>query len=499
MDNVSKAFVPNFLYDIFISYPRESNERDTLEIEWVNEFQRLLTTEISQRLRDSARIYFDKESFKGGDHSDELLAAARNSALFLPIVSPRYVAPHKFTMKELKAFCEAGAVEKRIVTIELIPVKTEDGRPIELQGPKRNEFFRNEQGRPIKLTPKSKKDGDDYSERLQIVAEDIKDLLLEMRRKADGEVQGSNEDEKKPLWGATVLLAEKEEQVSDEREMVRAYLKSYGATVLPEGEYGDDEARFMGAFSAHLKRADLFVQLLSPIDEANHWAERQGEPSRAKLQANAANNDTRKIPVLQWRKPIPIKREALKFWDEDLLDGSHVVTGTLEEFKKTIKDTIKETLKAVDEELSKPLKNKYTPQYKLLFFAVDQEDKNFADMLIRAFEGNEDWEAKRSSFEGSSGNVRKLLEQNLIACTAFCVIYGKSQSWWVDKQLQNYKKVEARRKEPLPLGRRAILLAPPAGARDIIWSLKRIDFQKLEAQASISAERIQQLITELHP
>src|SRR5215472_13812050 len=122
------AYVPGFRWDLFISYPRESDERDSHDFEWVNEFHRLLCREINERLPSNAEIYFDRQSFEAADHLDhDLLKAARGAALFVPIVSPRFVAPGKFTLKELEAFCESGNVTNRIVTIELLPVTTEEG------------------------------------------------------------------------------------------------------------------------------------------------------------------------------------------------------------------------------------------------------------------------------------------------------------------------------------------------------------------------------------
>src|ERR1700710_772604 len=100
------AYVPGFEWDIFISYPRESDERDSQDFEWVNEFHRILQKEIGERIPDNqgARIFFDRREFGASDVESQILTAARSSALFLPILSPRFVAPGKFTLKELDAF-----------------------------------------------------------------------------------------------------------------------------------------------------------------------------------------------------------------------------------------------------------------------------------------------------------------------------------------------------------------------------------------------------------
>jgi hypothetical protein len=125
------AYVPGFDWDIFISYPRESNERDGRDVEWVEEFCRLLESEIKQRLasQDDPQIYFDQRNFGVADRlEDDLLNASRKAALFVPIMSPRYVAPGKFTLRELEAFCESGDIKNRIVTVDLLPVSIRQGR-----------------------------------------------------------------------------------------------------------------------------------------------------------------------------------------------------------------------------------------------------------------------------------------------------------------------------------------------------------------------------------
>jgi hypothetical protein len=79
------------------------------DLEWVTEFHRHLDKELNERLpgKEHARIYFDQWCFAATDHIEQdLMEAARHSALFLPIISPKYVAPDKYTLKELDAIFE---------------------------------------------------------------------------------------------------------------------------------------------------------------------------------------------------------------------------------------------------------------------------------------------------------------------------------------------------------------------------------------------------------
>src|SRR5262249_46635055 len=147
-------------------------------------------------------------------------------------------------------FCKSGDANGRIVTIELLPVSSTEGRPKVLQGPKRNNFFDLTEGRPIKITPRSEKYRDQYFDKLQIVAADIKDGLQEMRRKAGASVHIG----KKVFPGTTVLLAEREDDVQSEWESIRGMLLDFGAMVLPaDGGYPSDEAEFSRSVDADIE------------------------------------------------------------------------------------------------------------------------------------------------------------------------------------------------------------------------------------------------------
>jgi hypothetical protein len=84
------AYVPGCRYDLFISYASENN-RDG----WVEHFQEALGLELRDLLgrqfspRDS--IFFDKKLKKVGSISNQLIAAARESAILVPILSPSYL------------------------------------------------------------------------------------------------------------------------------------------------------------------------------------------------------------------------------------------------------------------------------------------------------------------------------------------------------------------------------------------------------------------------
>jgi hypothetical protein len=353
-------------------------------------------------------------------------------------------------------------------------------------GPKRNNFFVREDGRPIRLTPISKKHGDQYATQLQIVAEDIKDMLQEMRRNAGIDVKLG----KKPFAGRAVLLAEKEEDVAIEWENVRSMLRDFGATVLPEGDsYPADQGEFQSSLAADLKRADLMVQLLSPFDEANHWVELAGKPSRAWLQYAAAAQGARQIPLLQWRKPIaPLKPEALKHWDKELMEGPNVAVLGLEEFKREIRKKLVEAA-APAPPPSPPGRKPY------VFITADDADLGFALEFKEVAEGK--LKLSDNCEIIATKNRMKNFRQTIKVADVIVFFYGAGNPEFVNEWLSEYAKLKANGKAKPPQ-LEALYRAPPPKT-EIRQKLRAPlgSFMPLGSEEAFTLEDVQRVFEEL--
>ena len=174
-----------------------------------------------------------------------------------------------------------------------------------------------------------------YNERLQVLAHQIKKLLVEQRggrrtSAAEAPRQQPQAADAAAQPNKAVLLAQATDDLYDECERVRACLEQFGMKVLPENDYPQGGAAFADAFAADLQQSALFVQLLGsfasrkPPDLPQTYSQFQYEAAKA-----------RGCKILQWRRP-DLDLAAVTHRDKALLEGPGVLAIGLEEFKGEI-------------------------------------------------------------------------------------------------------------------------------------------------------------------
>src|SRR5262249_23212395 len=150
---------------------------------------------------------------------------------------------------------------------------------------------------PLRLT--SKFNAELYNERLQVLAHQLKKLLLDQRDHGAHRTVAEPPRPQPQQAVATaapapaptseskaVLLAQTTDDLYDERERVRGYLDQYGIKVLPENDYPQGGQEFAAAFDADVARSALFVQLLGnfgsrkPPDLSQTYAQYQYEAAK---------------------------------------------------------------------------------------------------------------------------------------------------------------------------------------------------------------------------
>ena len=116
------AFLPKYEFDILVSYAH-ADGRD-----WVEGRHKELTAALSSRLpgHDTPVLFLDKHDLRAGDTVDSKIAAGiENSALFLAIVSPKYLASPPCIRHDIPTFQgRYGDASNRIFRLVRFPWQT---------------------------------------------------------------------------------------------------------------------------------------------------------------------------------------------------------------------------------------------------------------------------------------------------------------------------------------------------------------------------------------
>jgi len=212
------AILPNYEYDIFISYRQNDNKRDG----WVSNFVQALKDELEATLKNPVSIYFDENPHDGLLESHQVGASLEKKLkclVFIPIVSLTYCDTQCFAWEhEFLPFLKMAAVDELGMNITLangnvasrvLPIKIHDldvaDQQIlesELNGPVRSiDFIYKEPGVNRPLSPEDKKEDNlnatNYKNQMNKVANALKDVGTSIlnQSKAKSIVESStNED-----------------------------------------------------------------------------------------------------------------------------------------------------------------------------------------------------------------------------------------------------------------------------------------------------------------
>jgi hypothetical protein len=93
------SLLPEFEYDIFISYRQKDNRYDG----WVTEFVTQLKKELEATFKDEISVYFDANPFDGlleTNNVDKSLEGKLRCLIFIPIISQTYCDPKSFAWRQ---------------------------------------------------------------------------------------------------------------------------------------------------------------------------------------------------------------------------------------------------------------------------------------------------------------------------------------------------------------------------------------------------------------
>jgi hypothetical protein len=452
------TYVPGYEFDLFVSYAHVDNAAfEPADHGWVDALIRILKSNLAMKLgrADAFSIWKDSQNLRGNyEIHEEVPEQVRNSALFLAILSPGYLAS-EFCLQELEAFLEKAdiGVGKRLFVV----YKDEIGErrniiPESFRDLRKYQFWLVDSDQKPRLLGSPLPRDDSFEDRRYYypkvgdLAADIVVKLEELREDKDRSCESNfpavhtRSQEKR----VHVLLAEVADDLEPRREDVRRYLDLAGIGCLPEGSYRLGRADFEPAFLADIDRCKAFVQLLGPLAGK---APPDVPEGFGRLQYNLAKS--RNIPIVQWRSPDLNIEKGISNVHRALLQLETVQATPFEEFKRSIVDQLTKV------EPTNPARAPF------LFVNAAPADIQRANALAERLDS---FDCDMPDYEPSdkAEAIQNQIEPKLIECDALIVLYGQAGRHWVESQLQQYRKISPRRrKEPRLLAVVNALNEPP--------------------------------------
>jgi hypothetical protein len=424
-----------------VSYAHVDDKPDpVVDKGWVSMLVEIIKNRLAAKLGrpDSVDLWMDYRLTGADRVTPSIMDALQNSGILLLIMSPGYLAS-PWCQKEAESFRrlvqERVKNASRIFMIERDKVdKTDKTRfPAELEDLLGYRFWvEDAQGKPPRVLgmPQPKKDDDRYWDRIADLSDD---LARELGRIQAPAVRGLVRVEP-PAVETTVFLAEVTDDLDQQREDLKRYLKQAGLRILPTTWYARDPTAYQQALDNDLDHSKLFVQLLSAVPGKKLADLPQGYVG---LQLERARSAGKKI--LQWRSSELNFHELADDQHRQLLESETVLAVGFEEFKAMVVEGSKDG--SSDPAPVPPLNT-------VVFVNTESTDRVIAASLTTVLEGRGVGYVLPLE-RGKPADIRRDLKTNLQQCDGLIIIYGNATVAWVHEQIWRCLDVLRRRKRPV--------------------------------------------------
>jgi TIR domain len=454
-----------FERQVFVSYAHLDNQPLTKDQSgWVSLFHSTLQTLLSQRLGAAVDIWRD-DKLRGNDvFSDEILQQLASTALFVSVLTPRYLKSEWCT-REIRAFCEQAEAKRmlvvdnkaRIIKVLKLPVEGEQALPPTVGQLLGYEFFELDDDRtPRELDPAyGDKPRQAFLRKANKLAWDLAAQLEKLQALPD-----ASNDAAPPVKAAkpAVFLAECSRDCREARERIEAELACCGYTVLPDQRLPDDEDEHIAAVNQLLERSVLSVHLVGSGYGRVPDGPRQQSVVVLQNELAAARSSAGKLRRVLWL-PAGLQAEnaaqsrfieALQ-QDPALQFGADLVSGDLEALKSAIHATMK---KPEPQAVPKPQGGAAR-----VLLLCDARDRKDTLPLIRLLRGH-GLEVCLPVFTGDAGEMREANRQLALESDAILLYYGAGDEAWKHHQQAELRKLLGSTRQRV-LRASMVLLAPP--------------------------------------
>ncbi|WP_161493211.1 TIR domain-containing protein [Zoogloea sp. LCSB751] len=489
----------SFERQVFISYAHLDNQPLTADqLGWVSLFHSTLQTLLSQRLGAPADIWRD-DKLRGNDvFSDEILDQLARTALFVSVLTPRYLKSEWCT-REITNFCQRAETEHRLVVgnkarvikVLKLPIDGSGALPEAVGQLLGYEFYEFDEDRtPRELDPAY---GDQPRQAFLRKANKLAwDLAAQLEQLQQQPAANDATDTSKPA----VFLAECSRDRRDARECIEAELACCGYTVLPDRRLPDDEDDHRAAVAELLERCALSVHLIG----AGYGRVPDGDSSESVvvLQNRLAAERSRQAGLRRviW---LPADTTATQPAQQTFIDalqqdaalqlGADLVNGDLEALKAAIHAALKKPEAAPDTP-----DESGTAGALRVHLLCDARDRKDSVPLIKLLRGR-GLDVTLPLFAGDAAEVREANRQRVLDCDALILYYGAGDETWKYHQENELRKLQGQDRQR-PLRARFTLLAPPlSDDKEVLQALA--DADTLDGLGGLDPQTLAPLATAL--
>lgn len=427
-----------FQNDLFISYAHIDNQFFSEKTKgWIDLLHERLEIRLAQLLGTPPNIWRDKKLRGYDDFEDTLVIELSRSAIFVSVVSPRYISSDS-CRKEVE-FIDGETKRRQLgdkrcvfkIVKTYVPL---NDHPLYLRDLLGYEFYeRNEaSGRVYEFEAEISAQGEKdkrYWNKFEDLAWDIHELIKLIEQP---------DPPPKPS-GATIYLAETTSDLTEQRDKVRRELTQYGHTVLPDKALPLEASAFETAVRGYLQSSQLSVHLIG--EYYGLIPEKETDRSIVRLQEELAveRGDDAHFSRLIWMPPgLAPKDDRQKKFVIDLQtsfsshNGSELLQVKLEDLKTIIQSKLSPKPKPTVVETQTG-----TVRIYLICDPTDVESANpICNHLL-----DRGYETTLPLMEGSDAEVLEDHKENLLSCDAVLIFQGKASEAWLRMKLRELRKL----------------------------------------------------------
>ncbi len=427
------GWLPGYENDIFISYAHDDNRPQFGSNGWIDYFEEHLRSMAQGMLGngpqgEKVKIYRDPRLRRFGGFDEQLARSLADSAIFICVLSPNYLTS-EWCKWELNEFLK-HAHSSRILKAVIRPVNEQE-QPEEIRRTLDSYFYRISESSGLfnELRPQiNKEDVADYAMRLETLAQNVVELLKQIRR-AQPDESGGRPVVVNATQEIVVYLAETASDLSKERSDIKNELQQFNYRVLPDQPLPQDADELLAAVRMYLQQARLTVHMFG------------------KKYGARPDSEDRSIPHIQYDLAAGLNKEQLIWLPKEIVPENERQLQFVEHVRKQSRDWQENKLEDFKSEVLKRLKREPAldhaaaetePVNVCLFFHED--DATDISPLFSHLTIKELFEVKLSREAVASPQQCKDLLQT---SDAVLLYYGKSNLQWLVNILKQIRRFTA--------------------------------------------------------